>query len=120
MPIKIRHKGNFEKTRHYLVKHSKGAFTEQEINEIAEYGLQLFIKNTPSDSGKTARSWSYTVDHNKKGSVIVYSNSNIQNGLHIAVIVDTGHALADGKWVSGKPYIDKTVKEIYDYMKTRN
>ena len=44
------------------------------------------------------------------------ANSNIQNGLNIAILVDTGHATPSGRYVSGTHYIDETIKEIYKYI----
>ena len=117
MGFKVTSIGNFKNTETYLFNHRKSAFSEDELIQVAEYGLSRFISNTPKKSGKTASSWSYEiVDVNGK-KTITYSNDNIQNGLNIAILVDTGHALSNGKWMPGNPYIDKTIKEICSYIR---
>ncbi len=116
MGIKVTSTGDFKNTETYLFKHRKSAFSDDEIVQIAEYGLARFISNTPKESGKTANAWSYEITDVNSKKTITYSNNNIQNGLNIAILVDSGHALANGKWVSGNPYIDKTIKEICSYI----
>lgn len=116
MGIKIKSKGDFNNIETFLIRHRDSLFTEEEIIEIAEHGLHEFEKNTPSKSGKTANSWYYEIIDTKHGRAIEYNNSNIQNGLNIAILVDTGHATNTGHWVSGVHYIDKTIKKICSYI----
>lgn len=114
--VKVKKSGNFKNTETFLLNHRESMFTEEEIVEIAEKSIELFRKNTPTKSGKTAESWSYTIEKENNQYVIYVNNSNIQNGLNIAILVDTGHALPSGKYVSGTHYIDETIKEIYKYI----
>lgn len=116
MSIKVKTKGNFNNTETFLISHRTSLFTDEDLFIIAEYGLQKFKDNTPSKSGKTSESWSYEIINTKKGRAIDYKNSNIQNGLNIAILVDTGHATAQGKWVSGTHYIDETIDDICSYI----
>ena len=114
--VNIKKSGNFKNTETFLLNHRGSMFTEEEIIEIAEKSIELFRKNTPTKSGKTAESWSYTIEKEHNQYVIYVNNSNIQNGLNIAILVDTGHATPSGKYVSGTHYIDETIKEIYKYI----
>ena len=116
MSIKVKSSGNFKNTETFLFKHRKSLFSEDEIKQIAEYSLEIFQKNTPSNSGKTAESWSYEIKKVNGKYVIDMHNSNIQNGYNIAILVDEGHALQTGQYISGKHYIDKTIKDIFDYI----
>lgn len=94
-------------------------FDEKQITEIAEKGLEKFKENTPSDSGLTRESWVYEIKKNGKNWVINYNNTNIQNGMNVALLIENGHATPSGKWISGKPYIDKTLKEIQKDLDNR-
>lgn len=116
MGIKIKSSGDFKNTETFLLSHKKGYFTDEQMIEIAEKSVELFKKNTPTKSGETANSWSYDIDKSKKNSVINIHNSNIQNGINIAILVDEGHALQTGQYVAGKHYIDQTIKEIFNYI----
>lgn len=115
--IRVKTYGNFNNIENYIMKHSKSAFTEEEIIDIAEQGLLLFQKNTPVSSGKTANSWSYEILESKKEHNIIYHNSNIQNGLNIAVLIDSGHVSSSGRWVSGRNYINQTIRDLCLYIK---
>lgn len=114
--IKFKSRGDFKNTETFLLNHKKSYFTDDQIKNIAEKSIELFKKNTPSKSGLTADSWSYTIEKTSKGPVINIHNSNIQNGYNIAILIDEGHASQSGKWVAGKHYIDKTIKEIFNYI----
>lgn len=116
MGIKVKTTGDFKNIESYLLTHKESMFTEDQIEDIAEYSLKLFENNTPSSSGKTAESWSYEIKKINGRYVIDMHNSNIQNGYNIAILVDEGHALQTGQWVSGKHYIDQTIKEIFKYV----
>lgn len=113
MGIKVTQSGDWKKTETFLLKNKQG-FNDEQIEYIAKKSLEKFKKNTPKSSGLTANSWSYVIIKKGDKRSIEFHNSNIQNGYNIALLVDTGHATNGGKWVSGEPYIDKTVKEIYD------
>ena len=68
------------------------------------------------DSGETARSWYYEIS-NKKGSVTIsFHNSNIQNGVPIAIILQYGHGTGTGGWVEGRDYINPAIQPIFDQI----
>lgn len=62
----------------------------------------------------TARSWYYEIE-NKRGYVnISFKNSNIQNGVPIAIILQYGHGTGTGGWVEGRDYINPAIQPIFD------
>lgn len=109
--IKIKNSQRGENTEQYLVRLEEN-FNEKQIKVLAERALKKFKKNTPSDSGKTADSWEYEIEKRGNGWVINFNNTNIQNGMNIALLVENGHATPSGKWVPGKHFIEKTLNEI--------
>ena len=71
---------------------------------------------TPVDSGETAKSWYYEIT-NKKGFVsISFHNSNIQNGVPIAIILQYGHGTGTGGWGAGRDYINPAIRPIFDQI----
>ena len=70
--------------------------------------------NTPVDTGKTASSWSYEIEVKKDRYTIYWTNSNIQNGVPIAVILQYGHATNNGGFVQGRDYINPALQNIFD------
>ena len=47
---------------------------------------------------------------------LLFCNSNIQNGVPIAIILDTGHATRNGGWVAGRDYIHPAIQPIFDKL----
>lgn len=71
---------------------------------------------TPVDSGVTATSWSYEIIQNGSSISIVWNNSNVQEGINIAIILQYGHGTRNGGYVSGRDYINPALKPIFDKM----
>ena len=114
MPIKIKIKGTYDKTYKYF--HTALTITSiQKLKSIAEKALEKLKDATPKDSNLTANSWGYEIIQNGNKSISLYfTNSNVKNGVNIAIILDAGHATVDGRWIAGKKSLDKVTKEIYD------
>lgn len=93
---------------------------ERKYNHILERyandGLKALEEFTPKDTGKTSQSWSYSIKHENGRFGIYWSNSNIQNGLPIALIIQYGHGTGTGGYVSGVDYINPALKPIFDNL----
>ena len=111
--ITFRQKGDFSKLTRYLEK-AKEVVKLGDLDEYGREGVAALASATPVDSGKTASSWSYEIKH-KNGSVsISFYNSNIQNGVPIAIILQYGHGTRNGGWVQGRDYINPAIQPIFD------
>lgn len=85
-------------------------------DQYGRAGVAALASATPVDSGETAQSWYYEIT-NKKGSVsISFHNSNIQNGVPIAIILQYGHGTGTGGWVAGRDYINPAIRPIFDQI----
>jgi len=109
----IKNKGNFNNTDKYL-SNALSIADKRKILEIAEDTVAKLKNATPVDSSLTANSWSYKFKENANGFSIEFNNTNIQNGVNIAVILNYGHATKDGHWVVGKHYIEKPIRDAYE------
>ena len=111
--ITFRQKGDFSKLTRYLEK-AKEVVKLGDLDKYGREGVAALASATPVDSGKTASSWSYEIKH-KNGSVsISFYNSNIQNGVPIAIILQYGHGTRNGGWVQGRDYINPAIQPIFD------
>lgn len=107
--------GSFDKTEAYLRRMTSGrAF--QVLDRFGEMGRAALARATPIDSGETANSWSYKVIHNSDYHGIEWSNSNNQNGLPIAILLQYGHGTGTGGYVQGRDYINPVIKPIFDQI----
>lgn len=113
--IRFRQKGDFSKTFAYLKK-AKDGIDEEMLNRYGQDGVAALTAATPKDTGLTAHSWRYDIQKTKGSVRISFSNSNIQNGVPIAVILQYGHATGNGYWVEGVDYINPALKPIFEKM----
>lgn len=111
--ISFRQKGGFSKTVQYLEK-LKSTVNHSYLDKYGKEGVAALSSATPRDTGKTAESWYYEVNITKDSASITFKNSNIQNGIPIAVILQYGHATRNGGWVQGRDYINPAIQPIFD------
>lgn len=111
--IEFRNKGDFKKTRKMLEK-AEHMNIYSILRKYGELGVKALAESTPKDTGKTSESWSYSVKMDLHGASIYWSNSNIQNGIPIAVILRYGHGTGTGGYVQGRDYISPAIFPIFD------
>ena len=111
--ITFRQKGDFSKVTSFLEK-AKEVIKLGDLDKYGKEGVAALESATPVDTGLTASSWSYKIE-NRNGSVsISFFNSNIQNGVPIAIILQYGHGTRNGGWVEGRDYINPAIQPIFD------
>lgn len=111
--ISFRQKGDFSKLTHYLER-VKEAVKVGDLDKYGREGVAALASATPVDSGKTANSWYYEIENKKGSASITFYNSNIQNGVPIAIILQYGHGTGTGGWVQGRDYINPAIQPIFD------
>ena len=111
--ITFRQKGDFSRLTRFLER-AKEAVRLGELDKYGRDGVAALESATPVNTGLTAKSWYYEIER-KKGSVsISFHNSNIQNGVPIAIILQYGHGTRNGGWVQGRDYINPAIQPIFD------
>lgn len=113
--IRFSHKGDFSATTNYL-KRAKVNVTRQLLESYGQKGVAALSSATPVDTGLTAASWNYRVEMTKDHASIVFTNSNVQNGVPIAIILQYGHGTRNGGWVEGRDYINPAIQPIFDEL----
>lgn len=111
--ISFKHKGDFSKATKYLNSLKKTARLDI-LNTYGQKGVAALASATPKDSGLTASSWYYKIETSNGRSAIHFYNSNVQNGIPIAIIIQYGHGTGTGGWVEGRDYINPAIQPIFD------
>ena len=111
--ISFRQKGDFSRLTRFLEK-AKETVKIGELDRYGREGVAALSSATPKDSGLTARSWYYKIEHRDGSVSISFHNSNIQNGVPIAIILQYGHGTRNGGWVEGRDYINPAIQPIFD------
>ena len=113
--VTFRQKGDFSKLTRFLEK-AKEVVHLGDLNKYGRAGVAALASATPVDSGETAGSWYYKITNKSDSAVISFRNSNIQNGVPIAIILQYGHGTGTGGWVQGRDYINPAIQPIFDQI----
>lgn len=111
--IRINNKGNFSKTETYLNRVSSIRY-EDILKRYGQEGVSALASATPKDSGKTAQSWSYRITQYDGGAKISWHNSNVSDGIPVAILIQYGHATKDGSYIQGYDFINPAIRPIFD------
>ena len=111
--IGFRQKGDFSNTTRYFQK-LKNAKIIRILEKYGQEGVSALSSATPVDTGLTASSWYYEISNKNGSAMISFHNSNIQNGVPIAIILQYGHGTRNGGWVEGRDYINPAIRPIFD------
>lgn len=114
--IVLKEKGDFSTTIKYL-KRLDNAEKSNIFDKYGQLGVDALQSATPRDTSATANSWKYDVYYNKNESVrIVFSNTNIVDGVPIAILLQYGHGTRNGGYVEGRDYINPAIQPIFDEL----
>lgn len=111
--IRIKHHGSFQNTERLFTKSAAINLTNL-LTLYGQAGVEALSAATPKDSGETAGSWSYEIVQKSTGVAIVWSNSNMNDGANIAVLLQYGHGTRNGGYVQGVDYINPALKPIFE------
>lgn len=111
--ITFRQKGDFSKLTRYLER-VKEVVKLGDLDKYGRAGVAALASATPADTGLTASSWYYEISNKNGSAMISFHNSNIQNGVPIAIILQYGHGTRNGGWVEGRDYINPAIRPIFD------
>ena len=111
--ISFRQKGDFKKLSRYFERVREKA----KIGDLDKYGREgvaALASATPVKTGLTANSWTYEIERQNGSVSIVFKNTNVHDGVPIAIILQTGHGTGTGGWVQGRDYINPAIRPIFD------
>lgn len=113
--VSFTQKGNFKKTDRFLSNLVSLHFSRK-LRRYGELGVQALRNATPKDTGLTADSWSYEIVEEPGRTAMYWRNSNVVDGIPIAIILQYGHGTRNGGFVEGIDYINPTIKPIFEKM----
>lgn len=114
--ISFNQKGDFSKITSFLER-VKDVFDISILDKYGRRGVEALAKATPKDTGKTANSWYYKTSRDGNNRVVLsFHNSNIQNGVPIAIILQYGHGTGWGGYVRGRDYINPAIQPVFDQI----
>jgi hypothetical protein len=115
MPIKFKGDLDFTRTRMFLEK-LKGLVHSSFFDKYGKIGVEALAAGTPKKNTTTANAWYYKVTMKGNRACINFYNSNIQNGVCVAILLEYGHGTRNGGWVEGRKYIEPSIQPVFDQM----
>ena len=83
------------------------------LKGYADLGLQALREATPIDSGETASAWAYEIESRDGVTKLVYTNSHMENGVNIAILLIYGHGTRNGGYVEGNDFVSPALRPIF-------
>ena len=108
-------KGDFNKAQKWL----NSLLNKDYLNVLSQYGqrgVEALRAATPIDSGLAANSWNYQISLELGATSIAWTNSDIEGGCSVVLLIDRGHATKSGSWVPGLHFIDEALDPIIKEM----
>lgn len=113
--ITFESKGDFRSTIVFLKK-LLGRDYVGIMKKYGEIGVQYLENATPKRTGKTAASWTYELKQITDGYELSWHNSNVVEGVNIAILIQYGHGTRGGTWVEGIDYINPVIRPVFDQL----
>lgn len=111
--ITIESQGDWKLTRNWFDRMTKLDLALI-MNQFGKEGVSALASATPSKSGLTSKSWNYEVTRKGNNWKITWTNSNVNKGANIAVLIQYGHGTRNGGYVVGRDYINPAIRPVFD------
>lgn len=111
--ITIESQGDWKMTRNWFDRMTKLDLALI-MNQFGKDGVSALASATPSKSGLTSKSWDYEVTRKGNNWKITWTNSNVNKGANIAVLIQYGHGTRNGGYVVGRDYINPAIRPVFD------
>ncbi len=110
--------GSFAKTQAFLqtVSHLNIASI---MESCGQRGVSALASATPEDTGRTAAAWGYVATAAGGVYTITWTNSDVENGFPVAIMLQYGYGTGTGGYVQGRDYINPAIAPIFDMIADR-
>ena len=113
--IRLKVKGDWRKTENFLNRAQKMNVLSI-LRRYGQAGVAALSSATPIDSGLTASSWDFSVNHDRLGYTIEWFNTHENRGVVIAILIQYGHGTGTGGYVQPTDYINPAMAPIFDKL----
>lgn len=116
--LQVSSSGKFKNTSKWLKKLKQAEFLGK-LDQYGQEGVAALQAATPVRSGATASSWSYEITKEKDSATIKWTNSNINNGVPIALLIQYGHGTGTGGYVPPIDYINPAMRPVFESIESK-
>lgn len=105
--------GSFKNTENFLKKLAQGDMYKS-LEQLAREGANALASATPIESGLASSSWDFEISRSKRSCTITWTNTDVENGFPVAVMLQYGYGTGTGGYVQGQDYINPAMRPIFD------
>lgn len=116
--VKLSSRGDFNNTTKFL-KYIQKFDIKSILDQYGQEGVEALRQATPKRTGLTSESWTYKVNISPYAASIEWWNTNENEGVPIALILQYGHGTGWGAYVPGKDYINPALRPIFDELEAK-
>ena len=99
---------------HNFLENMKLSILLKKLEKYGQMGVDALSEATPRRTGLTASSWGYKIEQKGDNISLIWTNSNVNNGVSIAFIIQHGHGTGTGGFVQGIDYINPAMDPVID------
>lgn len=110
--ITVKHKGDFNNIERFFNRVLKRNYLNI-ISDYAQIGIQALKEATPVDTGTTAESWGYEIEDSNGIMTLTFTNSCIENGANVAILLIYGHGTRNGAYVEGNDFVTPALEPVF-------
>lgn len=111
--ISFRSRGSTQRMESFLQ-----SMTRMDVRSILEpyarEGVEALRRATPVDSGLAAESWDYQIISERGSTRIIWTNSDVENGFPVVIMLQYGYGTGTGGYVQGRDFINPAIRPIFD------
>lgn len=111
--LRFESRGDFKNTERFLRKMSSVDIASA-LKSLAQEGVRALAAATPVDSGLAADSWGFEITRSRNSASITWTNSDVESGFPVAIMLQYGHGTRNGGYVVGRDYINPAMRPIFD------
>lgn len=105
--------GSFKNTQSFL-DHYRRVRIESILQANGQRGVNALARATPIETSRGANSWGFRVE--RKGEVysLIWTNSDVENGFPVVIMLQYGYSTGTGGWVQGRDFINPAIRPVFD------
>lgn len=84
------------------------------LDAEARKGVSALAQASPKESGLSSSSWDYQIERSGRSVTIKWTNSDVENGFPVAIMLQFGYGTGTGGYVQGRDYINPAMRPIFD------
>lgn len=86
------------------------------LRRNGQRGVEALSSATPVLSGLASTSWDFEVSRRGGGYTISWTNTDIESGFPVAIMLQYGYSTGTGGFVQGEDYINPAIRPIFDQI----